>query len=118
QRERYLTKEEAKRLGATLADIKKNDEENLSAAYCVELLLYTGCRLGEIQKLKWNYVDRDNACLRLPDTKTGARLVYVGQNVMDLLTEIETHPRRPKENPYVIWGQRENAPLNNIQKPW
>ena len=118
RRERYLTKEESKRLGAVLMEIKNNKDENTMAAYCIELLLYTGCRLGEIQRLKWAYVDRDNSCLRLPDTKTGARAVYVGQTVLTLLTEIENHPCRPVKNPYVLCGLKEDACIHNIQKPW
>lgn len=117
-RGRYLTKEETKRLGITLSKLKYNKEENLAAVYCIYLLLYTGCRLGEIQRLKWSYVDRENSCLRLPDSKTGARVVYVGQKVIDLIREIEIHPRRPKDNPHVIWGLKPGSYLYNIQKPW
>jgi integrase len=117
-RERYLTKEEAKSLGKLLTEVKKDEDENLSAAYCIELLLYTGCRLGEIQTLKWAYVDRDNSCLRLPDSKTGARVVYVGGHVIQLLNEIEKHDRRPKDNPYVIWGEIEGAHIKNLKRPW
>jgi integrase len=118
QRERYLTKEESQRLGAVLTEIKSNAKKNPVAAYCIETLLYTGCRLGEIQKLKWEYVDRDNLCLRLPDSKTGARIVYVGQNVIDILKEVETHPHRPLNNPYVFWGAVEGTYIKDPQKPW
>ncbi len=118
QRERYLTKEESGRLGAVLTEIKNNPKKNPVVAYCIETLLYTGCRLGEIQKLKWEYVDRDNSCLRLPDSKTGARIVYIGQNVIDLLKEVETHPDRPLNNPYVFWGAVEGTYVKDPQKPW
>jgi integrase len=35
---------------------------------CIRLLLLTGCRLSEIQTLKWEYVDLDVGVLRLPDS--------------------------------------------------
>lgn len=90
KRERYLTKEESRRLGEVLTAAKHNKTENPIGAYCIEVLLYTGCRCGEIQTLKWEYIDWENSCLRLPDTKTGARVVYVGQNVLDILRDVES----------------------------
>ncbi|WP_370540460.1 tyrosine-type recombinase/integrase [Azospirillum sp. INR13] len=41
------------------------------AVNCIHLLLLTGCRLSEIQTLKWDYVDLNAGVLRLPDSKTG-----------------------------------------------
>lgn len=118
KRERYLKKEESKRLGEALTAAKNNKAENPIGAYCIEVLLYTGCRCGEIQTLKWEYIDWKNSCLRLPNTKTGARVVYVGQNVLDILREVENHPDRPRDNPYVFWGGRENDFIRDLQKPW
>jgi integrase len=37
------------------------------------LLILTGCRLGEIMTLKWEYVDLAVGVLNLPDSKTGAK---------------------------------------------
>ena len=116
--ERYLSKQEAKRLGEVLQEIKSYPDENLSAVYCIQLLLLTGCRLGEIQTLKWDYVDEEHQVLRLPDSKTGAKLVYLGSGVTNLLEEIRHHPLRPQDNPYVIWGKKPGTCLQEIQKPW
>lgn len=117
-RERYLTKKEALKLGTILDEIKRYPDENLSAAYCIQLLLLTGCRLGEIQTLKWDYIDREMGVLRLPDSKTGAKFVYVGDPVFNLFDEIWRHPVRPRDNPYVIWGLKPGSHINNIQRPW
>jgi integrase len=40
-----------------------------------ELLLFTGCRKSEILTLKWEHVDFQRGCLKLPDSKTGAKVV-------------------------------------------
>ena len=117
-RERFLSEEEVKRLSVVLDEIKLYPDENLAAVYCIQLLLLTGCRLGEIQTLKWEYVDRKLQVLKLPDSKTGSKYVYVGNTVMNLLDEIHLHPVRPTENPYVIWGLKDGCHLDNIQKPW
>ncbi|MBT5812207.1 MAG: site-specific integrase, partial [Rhodospirillaceae bacterium] len=71
-----------------------------------------------MRSLKWDYVDQKMQVLKLPDSKTGAKYVYVGNTVMNLLDEIRDHPTRPTDNPYVIWGLIEDSHLDNVQKPW
>jgi len=117
-RERFLSEDEVRRLSSVLDEIKLYPDENLAAVYCIQLLLLTGCRLGEIQTLKWEYIDRKLQVLKLPDSKTGSKYVYVGNTVMNLLDEIHRHPARPTDNPYVIWGRNEGCHLDNMQKPW
>ena len=39
--------------------------------------------------LKWEYVDIDDGELRLPDSKTGAKIVHFGRAVADMLKKIE-----------------------------
>lgn len=110
KRERYLTSDELARLGKVLRETNAERE----AAYCIQLLLLTGCRLGEIQKLKWEYVDLDAGLLRLPDSKTGAKLVAIGQAVVKLFKSIP----KVSNNPYVITGTIEDQHLTDMQKPW
>ena len=62
------------------------------------LLILTGCRLREIQTLKWAYVN--GAYLELPDSKTGARRIPLPPTAQRLLDAL---PRDP-ETPYVIAG--------------
>lgn len=110
KRERYLTPDELARLGKVLNEAKDEPE----AASCIRLLLLTGCRLSEIQTLKWRYVDYRNGLLRLPDSKTGAKLVPIGKAAIEVLKAI------PKidGNPYVITGRKEGQHLTDMQKPW
>ena len=110
KRERYLTGEELARLGKVLRETNEERE----AAHCIQLLLLTGCRLSEIQKLKWEYVDLKAGALRLPDSKSGAKLVSIGQAAIDVF---KTIPRR-EGNPYVITGLVEGQHLTDMQKPW
>ena len=110
KRERYLTPSELARLGQVLRD----SESELEAVSCVRLLLLTGCRLGEIQTLKWDYVDFDASVLRLPDSKTGAKIVPIGQAAIDVLKAIP----KLEDNPHVITGRIEGQYLTDMQKPW
>ena len=66
KRERFLSPEETERLGEVLAEA---ESEMPSAVAAFRLLLLTGCRLSEIQFLRWEYVRDD--CIELPDAKTG-----------------------------------------------
>src|SRR5262249_10148773 len=88
--------------------------ESLYAATAYRLLLLTGCRLGEIQTLQWSFVRLDERELRLPDSKTGAKTVHLGDAAVDVL---RTTPKL-KDNPYVIAGQKPGPHLTDLQRPW
>jgi integrase len=111
KRERYLSAEERGRLLRALDDVVADGTETEHVAGAFKLLLFTGCRLGEIQTLKWDYV-RDN--LYLPDSKTGAKTVYLNdaaRSVLDTLPRVEG-------NPFVIVGAVEGQHVTDLQKPW
>lgn len=112
KRERFLSEEELQRLWQTLDDCEREGTESASACNAFRLLILTGCRLGEIQTLKWDYIKPDG--IYLPDSKTGAKKLYIGEQVQDLLGTIE----RQEENPYVISGKRGGHYLTDLQKPW
>lgn len=56
-----------------------------SGIFAAHLLILTGCRLNEVMTLKWTYVDLAQRLLRLPDSKTGAKIVHLGQPAVELL---------------------------------
>jgi integrase len=114
KRERYLTKQEMQRLGAVLADAQANATEGPFVITAIGLLVLTGARLTEIITLKWEYVDLAGQVLRLPDSKTGAKPIYLNAAAIELL---RTMPRMGN-NPYVIAGHNEGAHLTDLQKPW
>ena len=73
-RERFLTPEEFRRLGAALKKFKAEGSMLPSAIAAVRLLMLTGCRSDEILSLKLDDVDRTARVLRLRDAKTGPRM--------------------------------------------
>lgn len=113
KRERYLSKEEFGRLADAL-DQEAEDAPIAAAAF--RLLILTGCRLGEIQKLEWDDVDYERSELRIPGakSKTGSRTVYLSEQGVSILKSI---PRLP-DNPYVIHGRQPGGYLTDLQKPW
>lgn len=117
-RKRYLSKEELNKLNEVLLLAEANKIIMSSAANAIKLLVLTGCRLSEILTLKWEYVDIDSKLLRLPDSKTGAKFVYLPPDAIAILEKLYTDPERPLSNPYVIIGREENSYLANLHKPW
>ena len=85
-----------------------------SAIAAVMLLTLTGCPLGEIMTLKWEYVNLDAAVLNLPDSKTGAKTVYLGKPAIDTLSRLRRLPR----NPWVICGTKLGCRLIDLQPFW
>jgi integrase len=114
KRERYLTVEELGRLGKVLAEVEGSDTERPAVVAAIRLLLFTGCRRDEILTLRWDYVDFAAGCLRLPDSKTGAKIVWLNAPALAVLRGMERH----ESNSWVIPGQRRGARLVNISKPW
>ncbi len=112
EKKRYLADAEQARLGQTLAEALETGQETPYAVSAVYLLMLTGCRLGEILTLRWDYVTAYH--LELPDSKTGRRRIPLPREAYDVIMAL---PRRDG-NPYVILGDTEDGHLVNLQKPW
>ena len=117
-RERFLSQEETERLGAVL---REAEPEIPVAVAAFRLLLLTGCRLSEIQTLRWDYVKDD--CIELPDAKTGGRAVPLGPEARAVPLGPEARAvlaRLPRtdSNPWVIAGRRPGTHLTDFQRPW
>ena len=54
---------------AELWGLRPDGSETRSAAAAIRLLMLTGCRLSEIQKLRWEHVDLDAAEIHLPTAR-------------------------------------------------
>lgn len=113
QCERFLTSAELERLGEALAEERAaEDSVKSSAAAAVTLLLLTGCRLGEVLGLQWQDVKGNR--LRLRDSKTGPRTIWLGNEARAL---IATLPRR-KDVPWLFWCPKRRQPIRNIHHHW
>lgn len=114
KRERFLSSDEFTALGKALREVEAEGSETQSAVNAIRLLMLTGCRLSEIMTLKWDYVKLGAHELRLPDSKTGTKVVHFGKAVADLLNAIE----QIDGNPWVITGKKDGARLTDLQHPW
>ena len=112
KRERFLGAEEVQRLGTVLAEAQ--GVEHPSALAAIRLLLLTGARRSEILTLKWEHVDLERFALRLPDSKTGAKVIALGAAAAALLASLD----RCDGNPYVCWGNSDGGHFNGLQHVW
>ena len=85
---RFLSRDETVRLHTELARCISERPSRQAQADIIRLLLFTGCRCGEIRHLKWKEVGDD--VLDLCDSKTGPRRVYLNSAARDI---IERQPR-------------------------
>ena len=76
--------------------------------------MLTGCRKREILCLRWEDVALDEKELRLPDAKTGARVVPLSPSAVKLLSGL----RREPGNPWVIPGRKPGTHMSNVDQTW
>jgi integrase len=114
QRERFLSYSEFSRLGEVLEAVEAEGSEPPAAILAIRLLALTGARRDEILTLRWEYVDLERGVLRLPDSKTGKKIIPLGAAAAQLLAAAP----RLKDNPYVCPGRRRSGRLVDVQSPW
>jgi integrase len=124
--ERFLSEAEIARLAEAL-DAEAIRSGNPYPPSAIKLLLLTGCRKGEIANLRWHHVDFEQQCLRLPDSKTGSKVVYLNAPASALLRELPRMADRPQVIPAVrgeaagpaidkVWSRvRRTAELNDVR---
>ena len=91
---RFLSQDEIARVHAAL-DAHRGRGSGRQQAAIIRLLLLTGCRKGELVGLRWKEVDGEQ--LRLVDSKTGPRTVYLSKTAQAVIA------RQPRTgSPYVF----------------
>jgi len=111
RREIRLSADQYRALGNALAEAGSAGE-NSTAILGVRLLALTGCRRGEIERLRWDEVDLPGRCLRLSDSKEGKSVRPLGGDVIALLAKV------PREGRYVLLGAALDKPFVGLPKAW
>ena len=112
-RTRFLNADEMARLGDVLGKAEGNGTSKTIIA-AIRLLILTGCRKSEILGLRWEWVDFEGSCLRLPESKAGAKVVPLGAPALELLA---MQPRI-EDNPHVLPGEKDDGHLIGLPKAW
>jgi integrase len=110
QRSRYLSKEEAARLIASI-----RADENQVAARAIMLLFLTGARRNEVTQAQWSYIDWQRATLFVPKSKNGKpRYIQLNSSAIDLLKSAP----RADGNPYIFPAPTTARPMPHLFFPW
>ena len=113
-RERFLTPEEYRSVGAALREVEADGSMWPPAIAAIRLLMLTGCRKSEILTLRWDDVDRTAGEFRLRDGKRGPRMVPLTTPALKVLDGIE----RVEGNPWVIRSQKPGICLPGLNYYW
>jgi integrase len=108
RRQIRLTTEQYKILGKALTDARAAGEHP-ATIFGIKLLAVTGCRRGEIERLRWPEVDLPGHCLRLANSKEGRSIRPLGQAAIELPSVI------PKHGEFVLCGCRSGADRNSCR---
>ncbi|MFN3076365.1 MAG: tyrosine-type recombinase/integrase [Alphaproteobacteria bacterium] len=111
-RERFLSEHEVAALADTLVVMEEECAINPAMASAIRLLLLTGCRKGEVLTLKWAYIDFDRGCLRLPESKTGAKVVPLAAAALEILAGL------PRDSEWVFPAAKGDGHVVGLQKAW
>ena len=90
---RFLSREEIQQLHRVLDDYVQGSVSESQQADVIRLLLLTGCRKGEIMRLRREEVKGDR--LELTDSKTGARTVLLNVLAREIIARRVAHGNSP-----------------------
>ena len=122
---RFLSAGEIVRLHRALDRLVEERPSRMQQAEIIRLLLLTGCRRGEILKLKWSEVDGD--VLRLAEAKTGPRTVWLSEAAQAIVARqtctgdgyvfpSPINPAKPCSNTLGLWYRaRKEAGIEDVR---
>jgi integrase len=86
------------------------------ATAAIRLIMLTGARLREILHLRWDEVDLERGVLRLPESKTGAKDIYLPTAAINIIKGLT------KLGAFVIAGEsagtKSEKPRADLKRPW
>ncbi len=108
--ERFLAAEEMARLNAVLT---RDEFYCPQAVAVIRLLMLTGCRVGEIVSLEWDWIRGTR--IHLPDSKSGPRTVWLSSAARAVIDAI---PRYSPDCPFLFPARPPTRPIDNIEYQW
>ena len=111
--QRFLSEHELTKLGTALTELE-NEGANKAAIAILRLLTFTGARKSEITRLKWDEVDFNLSCLRLKDSKTGAKVIPLGPPAILILEK----SKKKESTGFVFPAEAGKEAFQGTEKIW
>ena len=111
---RFLSDEELDQLNQVLAERTEANAASIYTIAAFRLLMYTGCRLGEVLNLKWEDVNLKENFIHLKDSKVGERGIPLNESAKNVILGLQ----KQADNPYVFCGDKKGTHLATLQKTW
>ena len=78
----------------------------------IRVLLFTGARPGELLTLTWDRIDWEARLIRLADSKTGPKVLYLSEEALATLAGLK------QTSGWVFPGRGGKTPLVNVRHTW
>ena len=117
KRERYMSHPELKRLGEALESVVDDGLVWPDMANLFRLLLLVGARRSEISNSEWDWIDWDRRIIALPESKTGAKPLFLSNEAIAVLQRQKITTRH-QSSKFVFPGKNANQSIVNLAKPW
>jgi integrase len=112
KKERFLSEAEVAKLADAVSRMEAEGKLSATAAVTIRLLMLTGCRKSEILSLRWEWVDWERGSLRLPDSKTGAKVLPLAAAARELLSKV------PRASAFALPAAKGGGHYTGLQKDW
>ena len=112
QVERFMDEAEIARVAEAITALEDEKSIGPFAAAGLRLAMLTGARSGEIQTLRWEFINLPKRQIRLPDSKTGAKTIHLSPLAVEVIKSI------PKVGDWVIAGAKPDKPYVRLNHAW
>ncbi len=114
KRERFLNKDEYRRVGIAICELEGRGPLHARAAAALRLLMLTGCRRTEVLTLRWDDVDLKTGEIRLRDAKTGSRKLVLTAAALRVLSAVH----RARGSRWVFAGKNPKCHMSTLARYW
>ncbi|MDR1083640.1 MAG: site-specific integrase [Deltaproteobacteria bacterium] len=109
---KFLSVDQLNEIWDTIIRLEKDNNINLLPATALKILMLTGARKNEILGLKWSEIEFDKGRAVLQDSKTGFKVLYLPEQVLDLLNTL------PRESEFAFPSRSVSGHLFDLQWQW
>jgi integrase len=112
RRDTMLTGAQRRRLLELLDQFARDRLARPAVLAVIRVLLFTGARPGELLGLTWDRIDWEGRLIRLADSKTGPKVLYLSEEAVATLAGL------PQTSVWVFPGRGGKTPLVNVRHTW